>query len=809
MRRILRGILIGGLITVLVSFPVLAAYYAYITVAESSGNSYEELPIIVSRNTTQLVQYGLMSSTGLDSRVLTGDGYPLPHMLADNKVLFISDLAAHETKTLVFYLGATSLSSFPIIVGYNGSFKTPDDPALELGYVMELLIDGYFNAEASDVGHNILYKEDAFRVWISAKDEIKVAAYNSTGYEQWEMHYSSFMTGGHIVYILANGLAAYLYVDNFEVAKDTVNLYNSVYYQISDTKDANMCDIGSYYEGGYPRTFYANNMYWAFYTKSTNNIAFFYKTSVDGSSWSSEYSVGVYGTDTLGKWSVWLDATGYMHIAYPDNRGTGAPDHIRYRRGYPEINSTITWSADWQTVDTEGSNILCYHRVMVVADPNGYPMIMWCETYGTGGCDTDHYIYLTKSTTNNGIWTPGGGYLTRTQGMQCAPPQWLVQCPNSTKAYYIYARMVGGYFKIIEGRYFDGGSWSGSADTILSSDTALGYTRVCGVADNSDNFYLFYLDSTSGVIYMKIRYSDGSWSFAISVASGSSPTVSYSTTRNMVYIFYLSGGYIVCRGLNIGEGTISAAYSIAAYTTGSPAFQGISSTPYSDNQFGILYATHGTNSVSSTAHAILRFPWEWNDNNNDWYWMQNNVMPYISDTQLAVDGVLQLEYKPASIILGTTLPDEENDHDGIITWGSNPIGVTATMEAFQSDIEEGGQTVAPGMVGPQDMIGPTGQQDRTSEVGTLTGNPFYPLVKVLSDNTHIPVQLCWVIIASIIVMIAMVVTYKYLPHQMIVALVGGGLSSFFYGMGIYPFWVPLIFAVMALAIILGERSPVV
>jgi len=91
----------------------------------------------------------------------------------------------------------------------------------------------------------------------------------------------------------------------------------------------------------------------------------------------------------------------------------------------------------------------------------------------------------------------------------------------------------------------------------------------------------------------------------------------------------------------------------------------------------------------------------------------------------------------------------------------------------------------------------------------LVDNPFYPLIKALSDHTGIPVSLWWIIIVSIIVMIAMVVTYKYLPHQMIVALVGGGLSAFFYGMGIYPFWVPLIFAVMALAIILGERSPTV
>jgi hypothetical protein len=164
-------------------------------------------------------------------------------------------------------------------------------------------------------------------------------------------------------------------------------------------------------------------------------------------------------------------------------------------------------------------------------------------------------------------------------------------------------------------------------------------------------------------------------------------------------------------------------------------------------------------------------------------------------------------FQPNYIIQGTELPNRTGNTDGVIHWGSNPAGVSVTVTKVNTDYTPANSTVP--MVSPQDMIGPTGQQDRTADIGTLTTNPFYPLVKALSDNTGIPVQLWWIILASIIVVAAMVVTYKFLPHQMIVALVGGGLSAFFYAMGIYPFWVVLIFAVMALAIILGERSPVV
>jgi hypothetical protein len=172
-----------------------------------------------------------------------------------------------------------------------------------------------------------------------------------------------------------------------------------------------------------------------------------------------------------------------------------------------------------------------------------------------------------------------------------------------------------------------------------------------------------------------------------------------------------------------------------------------------------------------------------------------------------------LWFQPNNIISGTTLPDRatsDGSQDGEITWGSNPAGVSVGLTGFYSDYAPANITLPQEIITPpQDMVGPTGNPGNTRDVGTLVDNPFYPLIKGLSDHSGISVQLWWIILASIIVVAAMVVTYKFLPHQMIVALVGGGLSAFFYAMGIYPFWVVLIFAVMALAIILGERSPVV
>jgi len=803
MIKILRGVLLGILLTVLVAVPVLAAYYAYLTVEESNGNAYDELPVICSRNITQLVDYGVITASGLDTRVLTGSGTPLPHMLANDKILFTTDLGAHDERTLVFYCGATSLSSFPIVVGYNGSFETPDDPDLELGYVMELLISGYFNAEAADVGHNILYKEDAFRVWISAADTIRVAALNATGDEQWEMHWNGFTTGEHIVYILANGIAAYLYVDDFVTAKDTVNLFSTANWQLSNTKDHWMATDGSYYyPGGYPRTFYAQGMYWAFYNKDGDYSNIYYKTSADGDSWSGEYTLAAGAGNATYMWSVWLDDSDYVHISYPDYHAAGS-NYVIYRRGLTQANSTITWDTDWQVVlGYTPPRVLT--RSMVVADPSGYPTIMFYMTLSAA----DRYTYIAKSTTNNGTFTYVGVSKTIITANN-HHRNWLVQYPNSDKMYVLYNGVSGANFVNIKGCYFNGAAWAGSDDTIYSGTLGQAYHGVRGVADNDDNLYVAYsLGAGVGGWYLKIRYSDGSWSSPILISnSATSLDMSYNAARDFVYIFLVDSGDVYAMALNIDESILVAPCFLFTAPDG---HTGIASTPYTEH-IGMLYSTITPAVASETGHAYLQFPWEWNDNANNWTWIQNNVMPYVDDIRMAVDGTLQLEYAPDSIIQGTTLPDEENDNDAVITWGSNPAGVSASLSVLHPDPAEGAPPVVvpPGGAAGPDVVGPTGQPGWTSGLPVLASNPLYPLVAVISSETSIPVGLVWIIGATFLLILAMVMCFKYVPHQIITVLVGGGLCAFFYHMGIYPFWVIFIFAAMGIAVIIGERTPTV
>lgn len=167
-------------------------------------------------------------------------------------------------------------------------------------------------------------------------------------------------------------------------------------------------------------------------------------------------------------------------------------------------------------------------------------------------------------------------------------------------------------------------------------------------------------------------------------------------------------------------------------------------------------------------------------------------------------------FEPVAIISGTTLPDRTSTQNGVITWGANPGGISIVMGELVSE-DQPLVTSSPEYptTSIPDMTGESGQPGWTSTQPTLTDHPFYPLVSMVSDNTNIPVWLVWMIVALLILFIIMMVSFRYAPHQLITAFAGGGWSAFMYHMGIFPFWVMFIFAVMAAAIIIGERTPTV
>ncbi len=174
MRRIIRGILIGALISLLISVPVLAGYYAYIYVTESLGTDYENLALNYSMDISYLVDSGYISSTGMDTRVTDSDLLVLPHMLAEDRLLWVGNITGSATTEFMFFTGQSALNSTPIITGHGGYVTVPDNATLEPGDVFAFGIVGYIDT-AAGADKNIIRKDGALVFNVTAEGELTFA----------------------------------------------------------------------------------------------------------------------------------------------------------------------------------------------------------------------------------------------------------------------------------------------------------------------------------------------------------------------------------------------------------------------------------------------------------------------------------------------------------------------------------------------------------------------------------------------------------------------------------------------------------
>jgi len=135
---------------------------------------------------------------------------------------------------------------------------------------------------------------------------------------------------------------------------------------------------------GYPnqrKVLRAAGLFWAFYCNGSHILL---ETSADGLIWS--YATVIIAQSIPEYFDVCFDGV-YIHCV-------NAFGHC-YRRGLPNSNGTITWSADWQTIDWLG----WYPSICV--DSNGYAFV------GYHAALTPN---VTKNARNDGTWETAEGF---------------------------------------------------------------------------------------------------------------------------------------------------------------------------------------------------------------------------------------------------------------------------------------------------------------------------------------------------------------------------------------------------------------
>lgn len=197
-----------------------------------------------------------------------------------------------------------------------------------------------------------------------------------------------------------------------------------------------------------------------------------------------------------------------------------------------------------------------------------------------------------------------------------------------------------------------------------------------------------------------------------------------------------------------------------------------------------------------------------------WQFMLNNVMPYadyIRETTVAGE---VLEYMPASMIIGTALPDTGADgvaQDGVITWGVNPLGIDVTLGGMVS-----GSQPTPGtaITDPtKDILPETNVSDwyvdpAVGVGGSLLTNPLRPFVTLLSDNSTLTEIQAWRLYAlAMILMLTVGAARAVKGHLLLAGIAAGASIGGAVALTIFPLWT-LIFAIGAVVGgVVAERSP--
>jgi len=266
------------------------------------------------------------------------------------------------------------------------------------------------------------------------------------------------------------------------------------------------------------KSFFAKGLFWCFFSNGSMMV---YCTSTGGSSWSEGKSSPIrkclHGYD----FSIFFDGT-YVHYACWDEGSA-----LYYRRGTPNSDGSITWSASEQTVASTGATPSMITIPMIAVDSDGCPWIGWpCYTGDVVGC-------AFKSSTNDGTWKTASGfpYVLYDNGQTSDYGCILVVPLTNQKIYAIYIPR-GGVDTLGYGRLWNGTSW-GPAETIMHS--TYGFYGPCdfSAAAVGDDVYLTYEPMqvlSMQIVFNKRTYGSG-WQYAV----GSEFVVQNITNTNNNY----------------------------------------------------------------------------------------------------------------------------------------------------------------------------------------------------------------------------------------------------------------------------------
>lgn len=281
-------------------------------------------------------------------------------------------------------------------------------------------------------------------------------------------------------------------------------------------------------------SFHAAGRFWVLYClPGTNDLV--YRTSIDGISWSDVNEIAPLTGENGWNYDVCFDETYVHYVRNISTSGAGITAYgLMYRRGTPQSDGTISWSAVEQTALADGNIAI---DISICIDSNGYPWVAY------GAKSPDGNPTVTASSTNDGTWSTESGYPLRLIE-QDYDMTFLLPQTNGKLVAIIYSTRAA--VRRIRARFYNGSEWSAiEYATPNSNDGKLStnyYALLCGIAID-DEIHLVY--HSYDYTYNYIRYvhgTSGNWSGLTLLADtyiGPYCTPVIASDGNDLYVFWL------------------------------------------------------------------------------------------------------------------------------------------------------------------------------------------------------------------------------------------------------------------------------
>lgn len=723
MKYFSRLLLIGILVlTVTLLCPggiALASDYEGVIIVGNTGSALTMASIVDNLDVDGLVDNGYLTSTGLDARVKSG-ATELPFMLADDKISFASALPGSSTTEFDFTTGNSALSDFYITVGDGGYVTTTDHANLELGsYPFDFYLDGYFDTETPTSDKAIFDKDSALALFVDATDKQLDVELN--GVEEFTV--SDIDSGEHELLLqrrlpiydgTSSNLIATLNNDPQFVQNWALPFISGARYVVRNPYDSSEVVFAVYIDEG---------------------IGLHCLTSYDsGQNWYDDYDdVEIYELDIgtysggITSYAVAIDSVGTVHVLFSEVKEDLITEFATVSVWYTKsMYGTGAWTTPvYLDQDIYGSgswNNEYKANCDLDTDGNGHIYASWVDV-DTSDHNIDDYFYCTKGTITGSSTSWGSNIAYDACGgvnEQYVFPAIDVDGNGLCHILFEYVcDTVSGWEYGADYYTFNGTSysWQNTLDydtattgiyctfhnvDIITNEDGDEIACLYVERDSSGNEYIYLNRIIDGVeqgeeevFYIEYGVDSMNDAKKVTVAVDNAGTywVGFGlggTSTSTTHLYYKEVG-----GSWTEESSISGTEQ---YRCGSllynswdvPVQLGFSLCydRYDSPTVYELYIYSQTNAIGLYVDDVLEgyvFTTDAVTNNaNDWVLSFDETTQYLDYYRVIRAGSNRFIYRPDSIIVNDTLPNEYNPgtYDGAITWGTAPSGVTTSFSSL-------------------------------------------------------------------------------------------------------------------------------